>query len=243
MTVQLFATCLIDSLFPEVGEAVVTVLRHLGLRLEFPPNQTCCGQPAFNAGYHAEARRMAQHTIEVFTHSQAPVIIPSGSCTAMIRHGYLELFADDPIWLPKAQQLSERCFEFSEYLVDQLGVTAIGPAYPLPVAYHPGCHTLRGLGVDRQPLALLESVCGAGLQRLPADCCGFGGVFAVDHEPISSELLQRRLAQIEESNARVVVACDVSCLMHLEGGLRKAGSPLRCAHIAQVLAGQEAGLR
>jgi len=243
MPTHLFITCLIDSFFPEVGEAVVTVLEQLGQDVTFPIDQTCCGQPAYNAGFHDDARRMAKHTIEIFSAVDGPIVIPSGSCTAMIRHGYVELFTDDPYWYPQARALAERCYEFSEFIVDVLGFTDVGVTYPGCLAYHPSCHLLRGLGIDRQPEALLKAVAGMELKRLEPDCCGFGGMFAFDHEPISSEMLARRLNQIYESGSEVVVACDVGCLMHIEGGLRKAGSRVRCAHIAQVLAGRETGLR
>lgn len=243
MTTQLFITCLIDSLFPEVGEAVLRVLQSCVGPIAFPADQTCCGQPAYNAGFHDEARRMAQHTIDVMERSDGPVVVPSGSCAAMLRHGYLELFAHDPHWLARARALAGRTYEFSQFLVDVLAVTNLDSSHAARLAYHPSCHLLRDLGIDRQPLTLLEHVSGAEVQPLPPDCCGFGGVFAVDHEPISSEMLSRRLTQIEASRAETVVACDVSCLMHIEGGLRKAGSSVRCAHLAQILAGTEAGLR
>jgi L-lactate dehydrogenase complex protein LldE len=243
MTIQLFATCLIDGLFPEVGEAVLRVLEDHAGSVAFPVDQTCCGQPAYNAGFQDEARRMAKYTIDVLERSEGPVVVPSGSCAAMIRHGYLELFADDPAWLPKAHALAERTFEFSQFLFDVLAIENIQVSHPGHLAYHPSCHLLRELGIHRQPLALLRSVSESEIHELPPDCCGFGGVFAVDHEIISSEMLDRRLAQIEACEAETVVACDVSCLMHIEGGLRQVGSSVRCAHLAQILAGKKAGLR
>lgn len=242
-TIQLFVTCLIDSLFPEIGEAVVEVLTRVGMQVAIPPEQTCCGQPAFNAGYRDPARRMARHTIEVLNGTTGPVVVPSGSCAAMIRLGYLELFADDPIWLPRAIALAERIYEFSEFLIDQLGVVDLGASYDGRLAYHPSCHLLRELGIDRQPLSLLEAVAGSHVHRLAPECCGFGGVFAIDQPEISSEMLKRKIAQVKEAKAEVVVGCDVSCLMHIEGGLRHIGSTVRCAHLAQVLAGREASLR
>jgi L-lactate dehydrogenase complex protein LldE len=243
LKVQLFVTCLVDSLFPEAGEAVVQVLSRAGAQVEFPPDQTCCGQPAFNAGFHPEARRMAMHTIEVLEKTAGAVVVPSGSCASMIRHGYAELFENDPHWLPRAQALAERTFEFSQYLVDILQVSDLQVQNPQRFAYHPSCHLLRGLGVEQQPLSLLESVGGAHISALEPECCGFGGIFAVDHEEISTQMLERKLAQIDTTQAEAVVACDVSCLMHIEGGLRKRGSPVRCMHLAQVLDGQGAGLR
>jgi L-lactate dehydrogenase complex protein LldE len=186
---------------------------------------------------------MAKYTIDVLERTEGPVVVPSGSCAAMIRHGYLELFANDPAWFPRAQSLAERTFEFSQFLVDVLAVNNTGTSLPTRLAYHPSCHLLRELGIHRQPLSLLKSASDSEIHELPPDCCGFGGVFAVDHEPISSEMLARRLAQIEASAAETIVACDVSCLMHIEGGLRKVGSSIRCAHLAQILAGKGAGLR
>ncbi len=241
--IQLLVTCLIDGLFPEVGESVVEVLTRAGVDVAFPPAQTCCGQPAFNAGYWDEARRMARHTIEVFEASPDPVVIPSGSCAHMIRHGYLELFADEPAWLSRARRLAERTSELTEYLVDRLGRTGFGAASSTRVAYHPSCHLLRGLGVDRQPLALLEQVRGLDILRLEPECCGFGGVFSIEQADLSAAMLERKLAAIESANVTAVTGCDVSCLMQIEGGLRKRGSRVRCLHLAQVLAGKEPGLR
>lgn len=242
--VQLFATCLIDSLFPQVGEAVVKLLRMAGARVSFPASQTCCGQPAYNAGFHEPALKMAKYTIDVFSGTPGSVVVPSGSCAAMIRHGYLELFRNDPIWLPRAEELAGRTFEFSEFLVNRLDrIDVDAPiAYPR-LAYHPSCHLMRDLGIHEQPLALLKMLEGVEIEELKAECCGFGGVFAIDHPEISSEMLARRMAAIQKSEADVVVSCDVSCLMQLEGGLRHAGSHIRCMHLAQILAGQESGLR
>jgi L-lactate dehydrogenase complex protein LldE len=243
MPVQLFITCLVDSLFPDAGEAVVTVLERLGEEVQFPMDQTCCGQPAFNAGYWAECRRMALHTINTLESTEGPVIIPSGSCAAMIRHGYLELFSDDPSSLARARNLAARCYELSEYIVDVLGVIDVGARFQGTIAYHPSCHLTRLLKVERQPQQLLERVRGVRLERLTKDCCGFGGVFAVDQAAISGQMLDYRLRQIEATEADWVVSCDVSCLMHLEGGLRRRGSEIRCAHLAQILAGNPGGLR
>jgi L-lactate dehydrogenase complex protein LldE len=242
-TVQLFVTCLVDSLFPEVGQATVDVLRRAGVRLAFPQAQTCCGQPAYNAGFRDQATSMARTTIEVLESAPGDVVIPSGSCAEMVRHGYLELFAEDPIWLSRARTLAERTFELSEYLVDRLGVVDLGARFGGRLAYHPSCHLLRGLGVDRQPLALLQAIGGAEVERLEAECCGFGGVFSVLHPEISGEMLQRKLEAIRRREPAAVVGCDVSCLMQIEAGLRRSGSTVRGAHLAQVLAGRGTGLR
>ncbi len=243
MTTQLFATCLVDSLFPEVGQAVVEVLHQVGEEVLLPYGQTCCGQPAFNAGYCEQARRMAKHTIEVFEAYAGPVVVPSGSCAAMLRHGYREIFSGDPVWLQRAEALAERTFELSQFLVDVLERTDLEANYSGAIGYHASCHALRALGIDRQPASLLEACRDAVVERLSDECCGFGGIFAVELPEVSTEMLNKKLEEIENSQADVVVSCDVSCLMQIEGGLRRRGSSVRCSHLAQILAGQEPGLR
>jgi L-lactate dehydrogenase complex protein LldE len=238
---QLFVTCLIDSFFPEVGESCVRVLRRAGAQVGFPPDQTCCGQPAFNAGYRDEARVMARRTVTSLEAEPGEIVIPSGSCAAMIRHGYPELFADEPEWLERSRRLAARVMELTQYLVDRLGYQPAGSSASSRLAYHPSCHLLRGLGVERQPRQLLEDAVGA-FAALEPDCCGFGGVFSVDQRQISEAMLGRRLEQIRQSGTEAVVGADVGCLMHLEGALRRAGSPVRCRHIAQVLDGRAGGL-
>jgi len=248
-SIQLFITCIIDTLYPATGEAVVRVLEHLGVRVEFPRDQTCCGQPAFNAGLRADTKAVAQHTIQVLEQTLTPVVIPSGSCTSMIRRGYLELFADDPEWLPRAEEVASRTYEFSEYIVDVLGITDVGAAYRGPVTYHASCHLLRELGVDRQPKALLSHVRqvdrpGEKIAVLPLEgqdeCCGFGGVFSVKHPEISSAMMDRKIENFTATTAPVLVSCDAGCITHINGGLqRKIGSAqkgfLRAVHIADVL--------
>jgi L-lactate dehydrogenase complex protein LldE len=238
-TVQLFVTCLVDTLYPQVGEAVVSVLRHVGVQVDFPADQTCCGQPAFNAGMRAQAQALAIHTIQVFENAPGSVVIPSGSCAAMIRHSYLELFADDPVWLPRARSLAERTYEFTEFLVDHLGVTDIGARYSGRITYHPSCHLLRGLGIDHQPLTLLNAVQGIEIVQLPNadECCGFGGVFSVEHPEVSAAMLTRKMENIESSTSPVVVACDAGCIANINGGLQRTGKPQHAVHIAEILAG------
>ncbi|MGE5124605.1 MAG: (Fe-S)-binding protein [Acidobacteriaceae bacterium] len=236
-TVQLFITCIIDTLYPETGEAVVRVLRRAGARVSFPPGQTCCGQPAFNAGLRAQARKMAMHTIQTFEPYPGPVVVPSGSCAAMIRHSYAELFADDPTWLPKAQALAERTYEFTEYLVDQLGVSDVNARFSGKLTYHSSCHLLRGMGIDRQPRELIANIRQAEFVELPntSDCCGFGGVFSIEHPEISSEMLDRKIASLEASGASLVVACDAGCVTNINGGLHRRHKTQRAMHIADLL--------
>lgn len=237
-TVQLFVTCLVDTFYPQVGEALVKVLNRLGVEVDFPHQQTCCGQPNFNAGLRAEARTLAMHTIRAFEAAPGDVVIPSGSCTHMIRHNYRELFADDPVWLARAESLAARTFEFSEYLVDVLGVTDVGAHWEGTLTYHPSCHLARGLGVDRQPRLLLNHVRAATLRELPhaEECCGFGGIFSVTHPELSREMLSRKIENIEISQAETVVLADTGCLMHIAGGLHRRGSPRQVYHLAEILA-------
>lgn len=235
--VQLFITCLIDTLYPEIGESVVRLLERCGVSVDLPAGQTCCGQPAFNAGMRTEAREVAIHTIQTFEKTHGSVVVPSGSCAAMIRHSYLELFAEDPVWLPRAQTLAERTYELTEFIVDRLGVTQVGARHPGQLTYHSSCHLLREMGVNRQPRALLAAVQGAELVELAGsdECCGFGGVFSAEHPEISSAMLGRKIENIQASNAPLVVTCDAGCMSNINGGLHRRGMVQRAVHIAQIL--------
>ena len=244
MDITLFATCLVENFSPQTAQAVVDILSRLGYRVQTPRGLTCCGQPAFNAGDWEAARQMARHTLKVLEGSRGPVILPSGSCTAMIRHGYPKLFAEDPADMGRVQVLVERTFELSEFLAQVY--PAIRPqakdAEPgrrqraqAAIAYHPSCHLLRALGVDAEPKALLRAA-NVPFHALDETCCGFGGLFAIDQPELSEALLARKIEEIEASGTQVVTGCDLSCLMHIEGGLRKRGSTVRCRHLAEVLA-------
>ena len=237
ITVQLFATCLIDTFYPEVGEAIMDIFSRLGVRVDFPPDQTCCGQPSFNAGLRSDARQMAEHMIQVFENAPGEIISPSGSCVHMLRVNYPELFADDPKWLARAQSLAARTFEFSEYLVDRLGVTDVGARWDGTLTYHPSCHLSRGLGIDRQPRALLSAVKGAQIVELPHadECCGFGGIFSVTHPEVSKEMLLKKIENLEASGSPTLVIPDAGCLMHIAGGLHRMGKGQRAVHLAEIL--------
>lgn len=239
-TVQLFITCLTDSFFPQTGQSVVDILHRLGIRVDFAREQTCCGQPQFNAGLRKDARVIAQHTIQVFENAQGDIVTPSGSCAHHFRHNYLELFEGDSVWYPRAKALSERVFEFTEYLVDKLNITDVGANWNGTLTYHPSCHTLRGINVDKQPRTLLQNVHGATLVDLPnaQECCGFGGVMSVEHPELSAEWLKRKISNLEESQAPVLVVTDAGCLMHIAGGLNRQGKKQRVIHIAEVLNSQ-----
>jgi L-lactate dehydrogenase complex protein LldE len=235
--VQLFITCLIDTFFPEIGEAMVDLFRREGIGVSFPRDQTCCGQPPFNAGLRTEARQIAEHTIRVFESVEGDVVLPSGSCTHMIRKNYPELFEDDPQWLVRANTLAARTFEFTEYLVDVLQITDFGAYWPGRLTYHPTCHLHRGLGIDHQPRVLLKNVRGADLCELPEaqDCCGFGGIFSVEHPELSAEMLKRKIKNLEITQAPTLVVCDAGCLMHIKGGLHRNKMTQNVVHIAEVL--------
>jgi L-lactate dehydrogenase complex protein LldE len=235
--VQLFITCLVDSFHPQTGEAIVDIFHRLGISVEFPRDQTCCGQPAFNAGLRDEARPLAEHTIRVFESTTGDIVMPSGSCAHMLKHNYLELFADDPEWLPRAQALSGRVYEFTEYLVDKLGVTDLEAHWDGPLTYHPSCHLLRGMSIDRQPRALLANVRGAQIVDLPnaEECCGFGGVFSMEHPELSAEWLKRKIGNLEISQSPTLVVAEAGCLMHIAGGLHRQKKSQRVVHIAEVL--------
>jgi len=236
-TVQLFITCLTDSFFPATGEAVVEILERLGLGVDFARQQTCCGQPQFNAGLRKDARAMAEHTIEVFEKTTGDIVTPSGSCAHHFRHNYLELFEHDPPWKPRARALAERVYEFTEYLVDKLGVTDLGAHWDGPLAFHPSCHTLRGINVDKQPRALLQNVRGATLVDLPnaEECCGFGGIMSVEHPELSAEWLKRKIKNLDATGSPTLVVTDTGCLMHIAGGLHRQGRSQRVMHIAEIL--------
>ena len=236
-SVQLFVTCLVDTFYPETAEAIVSILRRLGVSVDFPMGQTCCGQPQFNAGLHTDARQIAEHMIETFENLPGEILSVSGSCAHMVRHNYPDLFAKDPDWLIRAQDLAKRTFEFTEYLVDVLGVTEVGAHWNGLLTYHPSCHLSRGLNIDRQPRTLLAHVKGAQIVDLPeaSDCCGFGGTFSVANPELSAELLQRKISNIEKTNSATLVIADAGCIMHIAGGMHRQENQQRVIHIAQVL--------
>ncbi|WP_126427805.1 (Fe-S)-binding protein [Brevibacillus marinus] len=237
MKVSLFITCLSDVFFPEVGKSVVEVLERLGVEVDFPEAQTCCGQPAYNSGYHREAKEAAKKLIEAFASSEY-VVSPSGSCVSMIRHYYPKLFADDPAWQSRAEELVQKTYEFSEFLVRVLGVTELDARFPAQATYHQSCHMCRGLGVKEEPLQLLASVEGLNQTELPYahDCCGFGGTFASKMSPISEAMVDEKIRHLEESGASLLIGSDMGCLMNIAGRLQRTGKSIRVMHVAEVLA-------
>lgn len=236
--VSLFVTCMVDMLSPQTGMSVVRVLEHLGIEVDFPMAQTCCGQPGFNAGYHDEARAVARQFLRAFRDAEV-IVTPSGSCAAMVRHEYPKLFAGQPEEA-EARRLAEMTWEFTEFLVDGLGITDLHGRLPQPqrFALHHACHGLRILGLREQACALLENVENATVQELPSAefCCGFGGLFSVKMADVSGAMLAKKIEDINQNQAETIVTGDISCLMHMNGGLERNRSPKRVRHVADVLA-------
>jgi len=239
--VSLFVTCLIDQLWPSVGTSAVEVLRRAGCEVVFDGRQTCCGQPAFNTGYRAEARRLATRFIEIFEDGGADAIVsPSGSCTAMAHH-FRELFAEDEAWRRRADAIAARTYEFGSFLVNVLGVDDVGASFRGRVTWHDACHGLRDLNLREEPRRLLRSVRGAEFVELTnADsCCGFGGTFSVKYPEISVAILDNKVEAIERAGVRAVVSGDASCLMQIGGRLSRNKSKVKPMHLAELLASRE----
>jgi len=235
--VSLFVTCIVDQLFPKVGLAMADVLERLGYTVDFPEAQTCCGQPAFNSGYRAEARTVARHFLDVFESAEA-IVVPSGSCTSMVSHHYAELFHKEPPTLERVHSLEKRIYEFSTFLTDVAKVEDVGARFEDIVTFHDGCHALRELGIKSAPRRLLSHVRGLELREmLPAEeCCGFGGTFSVKFAELSGAMARTKIEAIERTGAKTVVSLDPSCLMQIQGVLSRIGSPIRTMHLAEVLA-------
>jgi L-lactate dehydrogenase complex protein LldE len=235
MIVQLFPTCLVNEFHPAAGMSVARVLEHLGCSVAVPEGLTCCGQPAFNAGFHDEARRVARHTLRVLARTDGPIVVPSGSCSDMLIHQYVELFRDDAPAAADARGVAARCREFSQFVAERGGAHA-SMKTPARVAYHPSCHLMRGLGVRREPLEIIASI---GAQSVAFDeqeeCCGFGGLFSIKNADISASMMDRKLAAIQASGAERLVSCDLGCLLHLEGGLRRRGAAIKVQHLAELV--------
>ena len=237
MKASLFVSCLVDQFYPEVGESVVKVLRRLGVEVDFPRGQTCCGQPAFNAGFPREARALAERVLDLFQESEY-VVVPSGSCGSMLKVFYSDLFHGDAVLEERASALAERTYEFSQFLVHVLGVTDVGAEYEGTVTYHASCHLLRELHAENEPRLLIQGVKGVRFVEMEsADaCCGFGGTFSVKYAHISAAILEDKLQSIEAAGANVLVACDSGCLMHIAGAMSRRGMKVRPMHLAQLLA-------
>jgi L-lactate dehydrogenase complex protein LldE len=244
MRVSLFITCFNDTLFPKTGIAVVRLLERLGHTVEFPPDQTCCGQMHYNTGYQHEALPLVRRFIAVFGDAEV-VVSPSASCVGMVRDTYRHAaeLAGDHRLAEAVATLGPRVFELSEFLVKTLGVEDVGAYYPHRVTYHPTCHSLRMLRVGDAPLRLLRKVRGIDLVELPRaeECCGFGGTFAVKNADTSMAMLGDKVCCVLDTRAEICTAGDNSCLMHIGGALHRQRAGVRTVHLAEILAATEQG--
>ncbi len=242
MRIALFITCFNDTLFPETGRAVVRLLERLGHTVDFPLDQTCCGQMHYNTGYQREALPLVRRFVEVFRDAEV-VVAPSASCVGMVREFYPKAAADagDRQLAAEVAALVPRVFELSELLVHRLGVVDVGAYYPHRVTYHPTCHSLRVLRVGDTPLRLLQAVRGIDLVALPQaeQCCGFGGTFAVKNADTSMAMLSDKLRSVLDTRAEVCVAADNSCLMQIGGALHRQRTGVRTVHLAEILASRD----
>ena len=236
---SLFVTCIVDQLYPQVGVSAVRVLRKHGVVVDFPQDQTCCGQPLYNSGFTQRARQLARRVLHSFSLSDY-VVVPSGSCAAMLKVFYRDLFAGDPVMEERAAQLAEKVYEFSEFLVKVLNIEDVKSHFPARATYHSGCHLLREMEVREEPRKLLEQVQNLELVPLPQaeTCCGFGGTFSVKYPHISQGMMEDKVSNVLSTGADTLVSCDMSCLMHIGGGLSRQGHRVDVRHIAEVLEGQ-----
>lgn len=228
-------TCLGDVLRPEAGQATVRLLRRLGHEVTFPLAQTCCGQPFYNSGFLDLARRQAQYTLDVFR-EEVPVVVPSGSCAAMVKAEFPHLLDGDPAWHPRACDLAARTFELSDFLVNQLGVVDVGARFEGKLTYHFACH-LRAIQAAQEVEQLLQHVAGATYVplRLADQCCGFGGSFSVRYPQISTAMVSQKVTCIQETEADAVVSTDAGCLMNIGGRARRLGLGVEVLHLAELL--------
>ena len=236
MRISLFIPCYVDAFYPRAGISVVKILEKLGHSVEYPPNLTCCGQPAFNGGFWPQARSVAEGVLRAYRDAEV-VVVASGSCGAMLKVFYPQIFQDTPHY-EAALALAEKTWEFSDFLVTKLDVTDVGARFPATVTFHDGCHGLRELGVRSQPRALLAQVRDLTLTEMSEaqTCCGFGGAFAVKFAPISTAMGEVKCASALETGADYIVSNDSSCLMHIQGLLDRQRKPLKSLHLAEVLA-------
>lgn len=239
MRISLFITCFNDTLFPETGKAMVRLLERLGHRVDFPMEQTCCGQMHYNTGYQQETVPLVRRFVKVFGDAEA-VVAPSASCVGMVREFYLKVAKEsgDEDLVRQVNEVVPKVFELAQFLVGELGVEDVGAYYPHRVTYHPTCHSLRMLQLGDAPLKLLRNVRGIDLVELPAatECCGFGGTFAVKNADTSMAMLGDKIRHIKSTGAEICSAADNSCLMHIGGALRRQRSGVEAVHLAEILA-------
>lgn len=241
MKVSLFVTCLGELFYSDVSKDVVEILERLGCQVDFPRGQVCCGQPAYNSGYIKDASKGAKQMIKAFEDSEY-VVTPSGSCCAMLKE-YPGMFVDEPKWAKRAQELAEKTYELTQFIVNVLGVEDLGATFHAKATYHTSCHMTRLLNENEAPFKLLKNVKGLDLIDLPHnyDCCGFGGTFAVKMVPISEQMVDEKVKHVVETEAEVLIGADNGCLMNIGGRLSRKGQPLKVMHIAQILNANKGG--
>ncbi|WP_350333310.1 (Fe-S)-binding protein [Coralliovum pocilloporae] len=235
--VGLFVTCLVDMFRPTVGFAAVKLMEDAGCVVDVPAAQTCCGQPAYNSGDRKDTRAIAEQVITAFEPFDY-VVAPSGSCGAMLKHHYLELFTDDPVWHERAKAFSDKVHELVSFLTDVLGIEQVESGFEGSVTYHDSCSGLREMGVKQQPRKLLRGLDGVTLKEMetPDVCCGFGGTFCVKYPDISNAIVEKKTSRIREAKAGTLLAGDLGCLMNMAGKLQREGSAIEVRHVAEVLA-------
>lgn len=237
MKTSLFIPCTVDTLMPEIGIATHKLLSSFGAKTIYHKEQTCCGQPLFNSGYHDQARLVARHFIEVFGDDEH-IVSPAGSCVCMVKYHYPELFKNEPLWLHRANEIAGRIFELSQFVVDVLGITDVGASFNGAVTYHESCHILRGLNVSAQPKALITGVKGAKFIQLndSNSCCGFGGEFAAAYPEISGAIVTSKVNNFIKSDADVLLVSEPGCLLNIQGYLYRNHPEKKAMHLASFLA-------
>lgn len=236
MKIQIFGTCFVDIVKPDIRNAMISVLATRGVDSSFPKDQICCGQPAYNVGFYNQARKVAKQLIEVFCNTDTPIVSPSGSCVAMIKHGYEDLFRDDYPTLKKAREIAARTYEFSQFL-EHIKADFSFLTLNAKVAFHHSCHQRRVLGVYEQPIKILKQINGVQLTdyELEDRCCGFGGIYSVEYPKMSSIMAQMKAKAIMASRAEYLVGTDEACLFTIEKALRKLRSGIKVMHLAELL--------
>jgi L-lactate dehydrogenase complex protein LldE len=236
MKVNFFVTCLCDTVKADVAKKTVMLLEQLGCEIIFPEQQGCCGQPSLNSGYIESSKPAMKNLIKAFECNDLPIVTPAGSCAASIKR-YPEYLADEPEWAERAQQVADRLFELTQFIVNQLGTVKVGARLEGRAVYHPSCSLIRKLNVREEPLALLANV--EGLEMLPIEnqetCCGFGGTFSVKMSDISAEMVKEKVHHISAVEPDYLIGADISCLVNIGGRISREGKPIKVLHIVDVL--------
>lgn len=238
--VSLFIPCTVDLFRPEIGEATYHILKRIGVDVHYHREQTCCGQPAITAGFQEQAKKIARHFLEVFGNDEY-IISPAGSCVCTVKHHYPEILKDEPDWLRRAEAIAPRVHELSQFLVDVMKITDLGASFNGRVAYHESCHILRGLGISRQPRELISAVAKTELVPMvgAADCCGFGGEFALNYPDISEAMVTAKAENFLASGAELLILSEPGCLFNIGGYLRRNHPGKRVLHLAEFLSSRE----